>query len=66
MIVDLRSTLDRLYLECEHGDIEHRKWLKDKFDAFADEIEKERMIKRGCDMKGKPYPYHNNDGEKVY
>lgn len=26
--------LKQLYKECEHGDDEHRKWLKDKFDDF--------------------------------
>lgn len=32
--IDLMKLLDELYLECEHGDDEHRKWLKDKFDDF--------------------------------
>lgn len=26
--------LRQLYKECEHGDEEHRKWLKDKFEDF--------------------------------
>lgn len=30
----LRICLDKLYEECEHGDEEHRQWLKDKFDDF--------------------------------
>jgi FtsZ-binding cell division protein ZapB len=29
-----KRRLDELYLECEHGDKEHRKWLKNKFDDF--------------------------------
>lgn len=39
---DLNSTfkelLNRLYSECEHGDDEHRQWLKDKFDNFYESI----------------------------
>ena len=30
----LKQALDKLYKECEHGDDEHRKWLKDKFEDF--------------------------------
>lgn len=30
----LKRLLDKLYLECEHGDEEHRQWLKDKFESF--------------------------------
>lgn len=32
----LRGSLEELYLECEHGDEEHRKWLKDKFNSFLE------------------------------
>lgn len=30
----LQVSLEELYKECEHGDEEHCKWLKDKFDDF--------------------------------
>lgn len=30
----LKICLEQLYKECEHGDEEHRQWLKDKFDDF--------------------------------
>jgi hypothetical protein len=30
----LKNKLDELYLEIEHGDDEHRKWLKDKIEDF--------------------------------
>ena len=32
---NLKELLDALYLECEHGDAEHRQWLKAKFDDFS-------------------------------
>lgn len=32
---DLNKHLEQLFLECEHGDAEHRKWLKDKFNDYA-------------------------------
>ncbi len=38
---DLRQVLTELFAECEHGDAEHRKWLKDKFNDFADRKDKE-------------------------
>jgi len=31
---NFKELLYKLYLECEHGDEEHRKWLRDKFDNF--------------------------------
>lgn len=30
----LKVVLDQLFLECEHGDAEHRQWLKDKFEDY--------------------------------
>ncbi len=30
--------LDRLYKRIEHGDDEHRKWLKDEIEKFKDEV----------------------------
>jgi len=35
-IGDLKSWLDELFLECEHGDQNHRNWLRDKFNQFYD------------------------------
>jgi hypothetical protein len=29
-----KTELDQLFKECEHGDAEHRQWLKDKFEDF--------------------------------
>lgn len=37
----LRQSLYELYDECEHGDEEHRKWLKDKFEDFLNRKYKE-------------------------
>lgn len=34
MKIYLKICLDKLYKECEHGDEDHRKWLKDKFNDF--------------------------------
>lgn len=31
----VKEALNELYEQCKHGDAEHQKWLKDKFDAFA-------------------------------
>lgn len=31
--------LDQLYVESEHGDTEHRQWLKDKFKDFYESIQ---------------------------
>lgn len=31
---ELKVHLDKLFLECEHGDEQHRKWLKDKFNDY--------------------------------
>lgn len=36
MKIFLAECLQDLYDECEHGDEEHRKWLKDKFDNFLE------------------------------
>ncbi len=36
----LRISLDELFLEIEHGDDEHRQWLKDKIEDF-----KQRKLK---------------------
>lgn len=33
-ICDLKNALDKLFVECEHGDEDHRKWLKNKFENF--------------------------------
>lgn len=30
----LSNHLEKLFLECEHGDEEHRKWLKNKFNDY--------------------------------
>jgi len=30
----VNEKLDELFLEIEHGDDEHRKWLKDKIEEF--------------------------------
>jgi hypothetical protein len=32
--MNLKEILDELFLECEHGDAEHRQWLKDKFEDY--------------------------------
>lgn len=32
----IRKLLDELFKECEHGDAEHRHWLKNKFDDYYD------------------------------
>lgn len=34
----LLQSLNQLYLECEHGDEEHRQWLKDKFNDFYKKV----------------------------
>ncbi len=30
----IKECLDQLFIESEHGDAEHRQWLKDKFNNF--------------------------------
>lgn len=32
-----KDLLEGLFLECEHGDENHRKWLKDKFNSFLNQ-----------------------------
>lgn len=32
----LKRSIDELFIECEHGNEEHRKWLKDKFNDFLE------------------------------
>lgn len=34
----LKNHLDKLYEECKHGDEEHQKWLKDKFENYLKSI----------------------------
>ena len=34
MIIYAKNKLDELYLDIEHGDEEHRKWLYDKIQEF--------------------------------
>lgn len=36
--IDLKTVLNQLYKECEHGDQEHKDWLKNKFDEFYNKI----------------------------
>lgn len=31
----VKAALDELYEQCKHGDEEHQKWLKDKFNAYS-------------------------------
>lgn len=48
-----KKHLDELFKECEHGDDEHRQWLKDKFNdyfernkqLFEEEVESELTTK---------------------
>lgn len=37
----LEEMFDQLFAETEHGDEEHRQWLKDKFTDFRLKLEKE-------------------------
>lgn len=39
---DLEKALNLLYAEVAHGDEEHRKWLKDKFDDFLQNLKVDR------------------------
>lgn len=36
----LKEHLEQLYKECEHGDEQHRKWLKDKFEEYYSYVQK--------------------------
>ena len=35
----LKKHLDNLFKECEHGDDEHRQWLRDKFNDYFEKNE---------------------------
>jgi hypothetical protein len=37
---EITDIMNQLFLECEHGDTEHRQWLKDKIEGFTDRLEK--------------------------
>jgi hypothetical protein len=44
-ILNLKQILDELFAECEHGDAEHRQWLKDKFEDFRKRKEDEDIVR---------------------
>lgn len=52
-----KRLMDKLFLKIEHGDVDHRNWLKDELDKFADVIqdalEKEHRIGAYEEQNGK-------------
>lgn len=55
--LDLNKHLEQLFLECEHGDEQHRKWLKDKFDDYGKKYET-LLENKWNDAKKDPPPTH--------
>jgi len=42
--MSVEEMFDLLFKSVEHGDEEHRQWLKDEFDKFIDEHDIRRSI----------------------
>lgn len=42
----LKAVLGQLFLECEHGDAEHRQWLKDKFDDYFKRYQEHEKVRK--------------------